>query len=115
MFCQNCGKENPNDANFCSGCGKSFKTTVIVSDNCFFIPKNSAAIWAYYLGLASVFFCLFSGIPALIMGIQGLKAAKAQPELKGEVHAWVGIICGILSVVFFILIILPSIIGLFRN
>jgi hypothetical protein len=37
---------------------------------------------------------MFLGIAAFILGLMGLKEARRHPEAKGKVHAWVGIICG---------------------
>jgi hypothetical protein len=34
------------------------------------------------------------GIIAIVLGVKGLKYAKALPEVKGKTHAWVGIILG---------------------
>lgn len=61
------------------------------------IPYNNPkALAAYYLGIVSFFplFGLFSGIAAFVLGIQGLKLAQRQPEVRGKVHAWIGIVAG---------------------
>jgi hypothetical protein len=29
-----------------------------------------------------------------VLGIKGLRKAKAEPHVKGQVHAWIGIVCG---------------------
>ena len=58
--------------------------------------KNPKALIAYYLGIFSLIPCvgLLLGIAAFILGILGLKAANAQPNAHGKVHAWIGIILG---------------------
>jgi hypothetical protein len=58
--------------------------------------KNPSALTSYYLGVASLIPCLglITGIIALVLGIKGLKRAKAEPWVRGKVHAWVGIILG---------------------
>ncbi len=58
--------------------------------------KNPKALIAYYLAIFSLIPCagLLLGIAALNLGILGLKAANAQPNAHGKVHAWVGIILG---------------------
>lgn len=58
--------------------------------------KNPHALIAYYLGLFSLFPCvgLLLAIPALILGIMGLKRYRANPIIRGSVHAWIGIIMG---------------------
>ncbi len=58
--------------------------------------KNGPALIAYYLGVFSIIPCV--GIPlgaaAIVLGILGLKKAARQPEVRGQVHAWVGIVLG---------------------
>lgn len=58
--------------------------------------KNGPALAAYYLGVFSVIpvLGLFLGLGALVLGIMGLRMAARQPEVKGKVQAWVGIIVG---------------------
>ncbi len=58
--------------------------------------KNLPALSAYYLGLFSLLPCLglFLAIPALVLGIMGLKKRKQNPAVKGSVHAWIGIVMG---------------------
>lgn len=58
--------------------------------------KNAPALAAYYLGVFSVIpvLGLFLGLAALVLGIMGLRKASRQPEVKGKVHAWIGIIVG---------------------
>jgi len=61
--------------------------------------KNGPALAAYYCGIAAMLpvFGLLLGIPAFILGIKGLKRYKKFPEVKGPVHAWIGIILGLCS------------------
>lgn len=58
--------------------------------------KNPPALIAYYLGLFSIIPCvgLLLAIPAFILGIIGLKKRSENPEIKGALHAWIGIIGG---------------------
>ncbi len=58
--------------------------------------KNPPALIAYYLAVFSLLPCIgiFLGIPAVILGIIGLKQHAKNPILKGAAHAWVGIILG---------------------
>ncbi len=58
--------------------------------------KNGPALIAYYLAVASLipvigFFC---AIPAFFLGLKGLKKAKAEPHVRGQVHAWIGVLVG---------------------
>ena len=100
MFCSSCGKENDANARFCSSCGRTIQAPNVVVQESNWIPKNSYALFSYYLGFASVFFCILTGIPAVILGFIALRKARETPSLKGENHAWVGIILGALSVLF---------------
>ena len=105
MFCSKCGKQAPDDASFCDRCGASLKgqqTVVMVSQEGGFsslIPPNTPALWAYYLGIASMI-CFLTAVPAFIMGIIGVRHANLHPEAKGKIHAWVGIILGGLGTLF---------------
>jgi hypothetical protein len=71
--------------------------------------KNPQALAAYYLAVASFIPCLaiITGPIALILGLKGLKRAKAEPWVRGTVHAWIGIILGgglgLLNLAFFLL------------
>ncbi|MEO1235946.1 MAG: DUF4190 domain-containing protein [Planctomycetota bacterium] len=60
--------------------------------------KNIPALLAYYFGLFSLFPVLgfLLAVPALVLGIVGLRQRRLQPEIKGAVHAWIGIVMGAL-------------------
>ena len=60
--------------------------------------KNIPALLAYYFGVFSLIpvVGLILGLAAFVLGIMGLSKAKKHPEIKGKVHAWVGIIMGCL-------------------
>ena len=62
--------------------------------------KNGPALAAYYIGIVSLL-CCFAGLPvgiaAVVLGIMGLQKRARQPEVKGSVHAWIGIICGVFA------------------
>jgi hypothetical protein len=75
--------------------------------------RNPQALVAYYLGLFSLFHVLgfFLAVVAVILGIRGLLFAGRNPQAKGKVHAWVGIICGGLFGLFNLLIIVAMFIG----
>lgn len=61
--------------------------------------KNAKALIAYYLGVFSFIPCVghLLGPAALILGILGLRYAKAHPTAKGMGHAIAGIIMGTLT------------------
>jgi hypothetical protein len=56
--------------------------------------KNAPALIAYYTGVFSVIPCFPIGLIAVILGIKGLQVAKERPAVRGQVHAWIGIIVG---------------------
>jgi uncharacterized protein YqgC (DUF456 family) len=58
--------------------------------------RNGTALTASYCGVFSIIPCagLILGPVALTLGIMGLQVAKREPERKGTVHAWIGIIAG---------------------
>ncbi len=58
--------------------------------------KNAAALTAYYLGIFSCFpfVGLLLAIAALVLGVMGLRNVGRDPQIKGRVHAWVGLIGG---------------------
>ncbi len=61
-----------------------------------FLNKNPQALLAYYIGLLSLLPVLGLGMAptALILGVKGLKYARQNPIVKGQAHAWIGIVCG---------------------
>jgi hypothetical protein len=70
--------------------------------------KNPPALMAYYAGVFSIipFFGFFIGIAALCLGIAGLKKRKQTPIIRGAVHAWIGIVCGSLSIAGHLLVVI---------
>jgi hypothetical protein len=100
MYCPKCGAQNSDESLQCGKCGKVLKTLTASPGGdpiASIIPyKNAKALIAYYLAVFSLIPCLGSplGIAAFILGLQGLKEAKAHPEVRGKVHAWIGILGG---------------------
>jgi hypothetical protein len=62
--------------------------------------KNPPALLAYYFGIFGLI--PFLGIPfavaAIVFGILGLKRRRSAPVVRGQVHAWIGIVLGSLSI-----------------
>jgi len=58
--------------------------------------KNPRALISYYLGLFSLFpvLGLILGVVAIVLGIQGIKFYRKHPQVRGIVHAWIGICAG---------------------
>lgn len=56
--------------------------------------RNVPALVGYYCGVFAIIPCFPIGIAGLVLGIIGLRKANRNPEIKGKVHAWIGIIFG---------------------
>jgi hypothetical protein len=79
--------------------------------------RNGPALLAYYLGVFSVLACVplvgilgvVMAVTAFVCGLKGLRRAKEDPNARGRVHAWIGIIggavCCILGIIMQALII----------
>ena len=72
--------------------------------------KNGPALIAYYLGVFCIACPPILCLPAIILGVIGLKKVKANPQLKGTAHAWIGIISGSVFLILSVLIIIPILI-----
>ena len=116
MYCPKCGTENPDNNFKCTQCGDILHPTappvLIATDDTLggMIPtKNGPALGAYYLGIFSIipFLGIALGVAALILGIKGLRRVREHPEVKGKVHAWVGVITGgVFALLYLILIVI---------
>ena len=69
--------------------------------------KNPQALLSYYFGIFGLVPLL--GIPfalaAIILGILGLKRRRLTPVVKGQVHAWIGLVFGASSLLGHIVVI----------
>lgn len=76
--------------------------------------KNPPALIAYYLAVFAIvpLFSIFLGIPAVILGIKGLKKRSQDRTIMGAVHAWFGIICGGLFALLGIALIVAAIVAI---
>lgn len=118
--CPVCGEMIMTGARVCRYCGEKFAPAP--SDDKEgdatggVIPyKNPPALIAYYCGIFSIAACIpvpFILLPlpiaALVLGIKGLKKARAEPRVRGQVHAWIGIIGG---AIFTVLGLVMSVVG----
>ena len=100
--CPVCGEQILATAKVCRFCGEKFapapSETQGDSTGGVIPYKNPPALIAYYCGIFSLIACIPFLFPlpivALVLGIKGLRKAKAEPHVKGTVHAWIGIVCG---------------------
>ena len=121
LYCYKCGQRNASTSLSCLQCGVELKheaqadsiEDTIISR---VIPyKNTQALAAYYCAVFALLPCvgLILGYIALVLGILGLKYAKAHPEAHGKVHAWIGVILGgICGVGYTLLILIPVVLAL---
>jgi hypothetical protein len=58
--------------------------------------KNGQALGGYYMGCLSFILPVLAPV-AVILGILGLRRAQHEPGVKGQVHAVIGIISGLLA------------------
>ncbi len=69
--------------------------------------RNPPALVAYYFAVFSLLAGPVLGIPAVILGIMGLRKRMKNPSVHGAAHAWIGIIGGaIISTGYAVLFIL---------
>lgn len=119
--CPVCGKMIAESAKVCRYCGEQFAPPPSQEEGDStggVIPyKNPPALIAYYCGIFSLAACIpvpfiFLPLPivALVMGIKGLRKAREHPKVRGQVHAWIGIIGGS---IFTILGLIMSVVGIF--
>jgi len=114
MDCPACQIALPSASKFCPQCGANLTGSPYASPAAELpasaaaddpnyggvIPyKNPKALISYYLGLFSLLPIIgfFLGAAALILGIMGLRDRSKRPEIKGHVHAGIGIGCGALT------------------
>jgi hypothetical protein len=59
--------------------------------------KNGPALAAYYISILTILCCVTPlplGIIPVVLGVMGLRKRAREPEVKGSVHAWIGIVLG---------------------
>ena len=58
--------------------------------------KNASALIGYYTSIGSLIPLVgaVAGPIAIVLGVKGLKAVRADPRVKGTVHAWIAIVLG---------------------
>jgi hypothetical protein len=121
--CPVCGEEILATAKVCRFCGETFASATGDKEGDAtggVIPyKNPPALIAYYCGIFSLLACIpfFFPLPivALVMGIKGLRKAKAEPHVKGQVHAWIGVVCGSIFGLIGIIMTVGMIIGIIAS
>ena len=108
MYCSECGKENPDDAQFCSSCN-SLLTSTPTEAPALVVKTSGMAIAALILGILSIFTLALTAIPAIILGIVSIIIIeKSGGRLTGRGFAIVGIVVPVLMFFLIIVLLLPS-------
>ncbi len=101
IYCQKCGMQQDYNNYACSACGFILHHAPEAGSRYepigAIIPyKNKSALIGYYLGVFSLipFVGIVLGALAFIFGLKGRRLAIEHPEVRGSVHAWIGIILG---------------------
>lgn len=112
MYCKNCGHQIDDNCKYCPDCGAP-QPTSFSSDYQYTNPEeikndhgyNSVCIIGFVISCVSLFFNLFGllAIAGIIVSIAGLKSCKNREE-KGKVFAVIGIILGMVSLIYIIFI-----------
>ena len=97
MFCRFCGKAIQERDRFCPFCGKAAAAVTTDDGLSLLFPKNSLALWSYYLGVAALIFCPL-GLVSAVLGVLGVRYARLHPEARGGFHAAAGILLGVFAI-----------------
>ncbi len=122
MFCNNCGREVPDNSPFCNNCGASMQSTapsvpypvVPSAASVETVPTDGEATASLILGILSITMFLFlAGIPAIILGhMSRNNIHKSMGKLKGEGIALAGLIMGYISLLAIPLILIIAAIAI---
>lgn len=105
MFCKNCGQRNDDNTQYCSACGQPLGYAPYAPQS----GSNNLGIASMVCGIVSIcMICelwlgLFCGIAAIILGV----ISRKKEPVRG--YSTAGIICGSVSVVLCILIVILAI------
>jgi hypothetical protein len=120
-ICPKCGGQNPDHAANCVSCTAPFTDSPFGEKGDAtggVIPyKNPQALIAYYLGIVSglPIIGLPFGIASFVLGIQGLRARRRNPAIKGSIHAGIGIGCGCFFSMLWTLVIVTMVIAMVQQ
>ncbi len=108
MYCSKCGKENPDDAQFCSSCSSALTSTPMQGP-AVSVKTSGMAIAAMVLGILSFFSLGLTAIPALIFGIISLVIIeKSGGRITGRGFAITGIVTPVLGLPLLMGILMPA-------
>ena len=114
MYCKNCGHQIDDGSKYCPECGASQNTSFSSDYQYSGTPDyknearyNSVCIIGLVISAGSLFINMFGllAVAGIIVSIAGLKSCKSRGE-KGKVFAVIGIVIGIVSLLYTVLVIL---------
>ena len=108
MYCSECGKENPDNAQLCHSCN-SVLTSSPTQGPAVSVKTSGMAIAAMVLGILSFFTLGLTALPALIFGIISLVIIeKSGGRITGRGFAIAGIVTPVLGLLPLMGILLPA-------
>jgi len=108
MYCSECGKENPDNAQLCHYCN-SVLTSTPTEKPAVVVKTSGLAIAALVLGILSFFTFGLTALPALVFGIISLVIIeKSGGRITGRGFAITGIVTPVLGLVPLMMILLPA-------
>jgi type IV pilus assembly protein PilA len=115
MFCNHCGRDNPDSSQFCNSCGANLTTStpavpypvVPPPGPTETVPTSGKATASLILGILGLtIFSILTAIPAIIFGHMSRKEIRESGgRLKGEGMALAGMIMGYISTGLVVLIV----------
>lgn len=115
MYCSKCGKQNDDNAEFCSSCGNSLKGTIQAPANNTYQPMNVPNVPNYLAWsiVATLLCCLPFGIVAIVFSSQvdsklrnGDYEGAVNSSKKAKMWCWIafgsGLLFGIIYLIFII-------------
>jgi type IV pilus assembly protein PilA len=99
MYCTKCAGVIPDNSPFCPNCGMPRPGAIPTSGISPSVSTDGKAVASLVLGILSLFFSIFTAIPAIILGhISYSEVKKSSGRLAGEGMALAGLILGYLGV-----------------
>src|SRR5262249_52585494 len=115
MYCTKCAGVIPDNAPFCLNCGAPRPGATVTSGIAQPVPTDGKAVASLVLGILSLFFSIFTAIPAIILGhISYSQVKRSSGRLTGEGMALAGLILGYLAVAWLPIILAIAIPNLLR-
>lgn len=115
MFCTYCGAGLPDDAPFCTNCGTGAHPGAPAAQPSELpeeiLPETDVkAVASLVLGILALFFSIFAGIPAIILGHDSFRRVKnSEGRLTGDSLALAGLALGYFSILLFPLLLMIAV------